>query len=45
VARKLGNEGFLAKAKPEVVARERERHSRLELEHGKLLESLRLLAE
>jgi valyl-tRNA synthetase len=44
VTGKLGNEGFLAKAKPEVVTRERERRSRLEEEHGKLLESLKLLA-
>jgi valyl-tRNA synthetase len=43
VMTKLGNKGFVTRAKPEVVARERERRSRLELEHGKLLESLRLL--
>jgi valyl-tRNA synthetase len=43
VSHKLGNEGFTSKAKPEVVARERERRSRLETEHGKLLESLKLL--
>jgi valyl-tRNA synthetase len=45
VTTKLGNDGFVSKAKPEVVARERERRSRLEQEHGKLLESLKLLAE
>jgi valyl-tRNA synthetase len=45
VAVKLENEGFLSKAKPEVVARERERRSRLEQEHGKLVESLKLLAD
>jgi len=45
VTGKLGNEGFVSKAKPEVVARERERRSRLEEEHGKLLESLKLLAD
>ncbi|HEX6791986.1 MAG TPA: class I tRNA ligase family protein, partial [Candidatus Krumholzibacteria bacterium] len=43
VSTKLGNEGFTSKAKPEVVARERERRARLEVEHGKLLESLKLL--
>jgi valyl-tRNA synthetase len=43
VAAKLGNEGFVAKAKPEVVARERERHARLESERAQLVESLRLL--
>jgi valyl-tRNA synthetase len=42
---RLGNEAFVSKAKPEVVARERERCSRLEAEHGKLLESLKLLAD
>ena len=42
---RLGNEAFVSKAKPEVVARERERCSRLEEEHGKLLESLKLLAD
>jgi valyl-tRNA synthetase len=42
---KLGNEGFVSRAKPEVVERERERRSRLEQEHGKLLESLKLLAD
>jgi valyl-tRNA synthetase len=45
VTNKLGNEGFVSKARPEVVERERERRSRLELEHGKLLETLKLLAE
>jgi len=45
VATRLGNEAFVSKAKPEVVARERERSSRLEAEHGKLLESLKLLAD
>ncbi|HET6348331.1 MAG TPA: valine--tRNA ligase, partial [Candidatus Krumholzibacteria bacterium] len=45
VTRKLGNDGFVSKAKPEVVARERDRRSRLELERGKLLESLKLLAD
>ena len=45
VTTKLGNDGFVSKAKPEVVARERERLSRLEQEHGKLLETLKLLAE
>ena len=45
VATRLDNEAFVSKAKPEVVARERERRSTLELEHGKLLESLKLLAE
>jgi len=45
VTTKLGNDGFVSKAKPEVVARERERRSRLEQEHGKLLETLKLLAE
>jgi valyl-tRNA synthetase len=45
VTGKLANEGFLAKAKPEVVARERERLSRLEAEREKLLESLKLLAD
>jgi valyl-tRNA synthetase len=42
---KLGNDGFVTRARPEVVARERERRSRLELEHGKLLESLKILAD
>ena len=45
VTTKLGNDGFVSKAKPEVVARERERRSRLEQEHGKLLETLKMLAE
>jgi valyl-tRNA synthetase len=45
VTTKLGNEGFVSRAKPEVVARERERRSRLEVEHGKLLESLKILAD
>ncbi len=45
VTTKLGNAGFVSKAKPEVVARERERQARLEVERGKLLESLKLLAE
>jgi valyl-tRNA synthetase len=40
---KLGNEGFVAKARPEVVARERERQARLEAERDRLVESLRLL--
>ena len=43
VARKLSNEGFVAKAKPEVVERERERHDRLETERAKLVESLEQL--
>jgi valyl-tRNA synthetase len=42
VDRQARNEGFVSQAKPEVVERERERRSRLELEHGKLLESLKL---
>jgi valyl-tRNA synthetase len=33
---KLGNEGFLAKAAPEVVAAEREKLERLEAERGQL---------
>ena len=45
VSVRLGNESFVSRAKPEVVARERERLARLELEQGKLLESLKLLAE
>jgi valyl-tRNA synthetase len=45
VATRLGNDSFVSRAKPEVVARERERQSRLEIEHGKLMESLKLLAE
>jgi valyl-tRNA synthetase len=45
VATRLDNDSFVSKAKPEVVARERERRSRLEVEHGKLLESLKLLAD
>ena len=45
VAAKLANDGFVTKAKPEVVARERERQTRLETEHAKLVESLKLLAE
>jgi valyl-tRNA synthetase len=43
VNRKLGNEGFVAKAKPEVVERERARRERLETERAKLIESLALL--
>jgi valyl-tRNA synthetase len=43
VARKLANEGFVAKAKPEVVERERTRRERLETERSKLVESLGLL--
>jgi valyl-tRNA synthetase len=43
VARKLANEGFVSKAKPEVVERERARHERLETERAKLVESLALL--
>jgi valyl-tRNA synthetase len=43
VARKLSNEGFVAKAKPEVVERERARRERLETELAKLVESLGLL--
>jgi valyl-tRNA synthetase len=45
VATRLGNDSFVSKAKPEVVARERERQSRLQVEHGKLMESLKLLAD
>ena len=43
VARKLSNEGFVAKAKPEVVDRERVRRERLDTELAKLVESLALL--
>jgi valyl-tRNA synthetase len=43
VARKLANEAFVAKAKPEVVDRERARRERLETELSKLVESLGLL--
>jgi len=43
VARKLSNEAFVAKAKPEVVERERERRERLDTELAKLVESLVLL--
>ncbi|MCI0451322.1 MAG: valine--tRNA ligase, partial [Candidatus Latescibacteria bacterium] len=43
VASKLANEGFVAKAKPEVVERERARRARLETELSKLVESLALL--
>jgi len=45
VSGKLGNESFLSRARPDVVARERERHARLTQEQGKLLESLKLLAD
>jgi valyl-tRNA synthetase len=41
--RKLANDGFVAKAKPEVVDRERARRERLETERAKLVESLALL--
>ena len=43
VTRKLANEGFVSKAKPEVVERERARRERLETERAKLMESLALL--
>ena len=43
VARKLTNESFVSKAKPEVVDRERARRERLETELSKLVESLGLL--
>ncbi len=43
VAKKLSNPGFVAKAKPEVVERERTRRERLETELSKLVESLGLL--
>jgi valyl-tRNA synthetase len=43
VARKLSNESFVSKAKPEVVERERARRERLETELSKLVESLGLL--
>jgi valyl-tRNA synthetase len=43
VARKLSNQGFVAKAKPEVVERERARRERLDTELAKLVESLALL--
>ncbi len=45
VVRKLANDGFVAKAKPEVVDRERARRERLETERAKLVESLALLEE
>jgi valyl-tRNA synthetase len=40
---KLANESFVARAKPEVVEREREKRARLETELGKLSESIGLL--
>jgi valyl-tRNA synthetase len=43
VAAKLSNQGFVAKAKPEVVERERTRQERLNTELAKLVESLGLL--
>jgi len=43
VRAKLANEGFVAKAKPEVVERERARRERLDTERAKLVESLALL--
>jgi valyl-tRNA synthetase len=43
VERKLSNQGFVAKAKPEVVERERARQERLNTELAKLVESLGLL--
>ena len=43
VAAKLANESFVAKAKPEVVEREREKRLRLETELAKLRESIGLL--
>ncbi len=43
VARKLSNDSFVSKAKPEVVDRERARRERLETELSKLVESLGLL--
>ena len=45
VRAKLANPGFVAKAKSEVVERERSRRERLETERAKLDESLALLEE
>jgi valyl-tRNA synthetase len=45
VAARLDNQDFVARAKPEVVARERERRARAETERAKLVESLRLFAD
>jgi valyl-tRNA synthetase len=45
VRRKLGNEGFLGKARPEVVEREREKLARIEAELGKLAESISIIQE
>ncbi len=42
---KLGNESFVAKAKPEVVEREREKRTRLETELARLQESIGLLSD
>jgi valyl-tRNA synthetase len=41
---RLDNPSFVSRAKPDVVERERERRSRLEVERAKLVESLALLA-
>ena len=44
VTKKLSNENFVAKAKPEVVEKEREKQSRLQSELDKLVESLNIIA-
>ncbi|MDD5089914.1 MAG: valine--tRNA ligase [Candidatus Wallbacteria bacterium] len=43
VEKKLGSEGFLAKAKPEVVALQREKHSEISQKLARLLENLKAM--
>ncbi len=44
VEKKLANENFVSRAKPEVVEREREKKTRLEIERDKINESLAIIA-